>query len=157
MNRTAIASHRQLAALLVLALVLILAPYVTAAAEDTAMREPLGRLFFSPEERATLDRQRQSHGKEIRSLQAETLRLDGIVHRSSGKHTAWINGTAQTETESAKSGVGVIINPSTPGKVKLRSGDDAGTSMKVGEAVDQSTGERDTRLGTGSVVRQGGR
>ena len=139
----------------VLAIVASLCSISFNAAAETP--DTLGRLFFSPEKRATLDRQRQSNIQEARSLQGETLRLDGIVQRSSGKHTVWINGAPQTEAEAAKSGVGVVVNPRTPGKAELLPGDDSGTSMKVGEAVNRSTGDRDTRLGSGSVVRHGGR
>lgn len=90
-------------------------------------------------------------------MQGETLRLDGIVQRSSGRHTVWINGSPQTETEAAKSGVGVVVNARDPGKAELLPGEESGTRMKVGEAINRSTGDRDTRLGTGSVVRHGGR
>jgi hypothetical protein len=140
----------------VLAIVVTLLPVSFKAAAEPSP-DTLGRLFFSPEKRVALDRQRQSNIQEVRSLQGETLRLDGIVQRSSGKHTVWINGAPQTETEAARSGVGVVVNPRTPGKADLLPGDDSGTSMKVGEAVNRSTGDRDTRLGSGSVVRHGGR
>jgi hypothetical protein len=135
-----------------IALLVTALPSAAQTAEDA-----LGRLFFTPERRAVLDRQRQSNIQEARSLQGETMRLDGVVQRSSGKHTVWINGTPQTETDAAKSGIGVIVNPRDPGKAELLPGEDSGTRMKVGEAINRSTGDRDTRLGSGSVVRHGGR
>jgi hypothetical protein len=117
----------------------------------------LGRLFFTPERRAALDRQRQFNIQEIRAIQGESLSLDGIVQRSSGKRTVWINGRPQTERDEPQTGIGVAINPHSPGNAQIRSGDEAATRLNVGEAINRSTGERDTRLGGGSVARHGDR
>lgn len=124
-----------------------------APAQDTE----LGRLFFTPERRVALDRQRQFNIQEIRAVQGETLSLDGIVQRTGGKHTVWINGRPQTERDEAQTGIGVVVNRRTPGSAQIIPGEEATTRMKVGEAINRSTGERETRLGSGSVVRHGGR
>lgn len=65
--------------------------------------EPIGRLFFTPEERANLDRARLTDGVTGQpggapAQQSESLTLNGIVKRSSGKTTVWINKSAQNET-----------------------------------------------------------
>jgi hypothetical protein len=70
--------------------------------------EPVGRLFFTPGERANLDRARQAGGNVMQeqeqvqesdpSQQPESLTLNGIVQRSSGKTTVWINHAVQNET-----------------------------------------------------------
>lgn len=143
----------KVASLLIAGLLWIALPPSPAQAQDAE----LGRLFFTPERRAALDRQRQFNIQEIRAVQGETLSLDGIVQRSSGKRTVWINNRPQTESDEAQTGIGVAINPRRPGNARIRSGEDAVTQLNVGEAINRSTGERDTRLGNGSVARHGGR
>ena len=112
----------------------------------------LGRLFFTPEKRATLERQRAFNIQEAQTLQGTTMSLDGVVVRSSGKATVWINRQAQHEGERARTGVSAVVSPRTPGSALLAPGEDTPTRLKVGEAVNRATGERNTRLGGGSVV-----
>lgn len=127
------------------------------AAAGPALAEPeqrdLGRIFFSAERRAALDRMRQLNVYATRALQGESLRLDGVVQRAGGKSTVWINGRPQTEGEAAYSGTEVLITPRLPGQARIAVGNDSSTDLKVGEAINRSTGERDTRLGQGSVSR----
>jgi hypothetical protein len=65
--------------------------------------EPLvplpGRLFLTPAERVALERQRQAGPPETRRLAEglDLVRLDGVVTRSSGKSTVWVNQHAQTD------------------------------------------------------------
>lgn len=66
-----------------------------------AQTPPLGRLFLTPDMRAHLERQRQLDIKETRSLEGGTLRLDGVVVRSSGKSTVWVNNRPQSENDGA--------------------------------------------------------
>ena len=126
-----------------------LAALAPAWAADTM---EIGRLFFTPEKRATLERQRTLNVQESQTLQGATMSLDGIVYRSSGKATVWINHRAQTESESGRTGVSAIVSPKTPGSALLAPGEETPARLKVGEAVNRATGERDTRLGTGRVV-----
>jgi hypothetical protein len=62
----------------------------TVSTATPAAAEPLGRLFFTPEQRMLFDRQRQ-YGGNMRG----TVRLDGIVVRAGAKPTVWINGLPQ--------------------------------------------------------------
>lgn len=111
----------------------------------------LGRLFFTPEKRLTLERQRAFNLQEAQTLQGNTMSLDGVVYRSSGKSTVWINHKAQTEHESAYTGVSAVVSPKTPGSAMLAPGEEAPAQLKVGETINRVTGERDTRLGGGVV------
>jgi hypothetical protein len=122
---------------------------VPACAADNS---ELGRLFFTPERRALLERQRTSNVKEAQTLQGTTMSLDGIVYRSSGKATVWINRQAQTENEASRTGVSAVVTPKTPGSALLAPGEETPAQLKVGEAMNRATGERTTRLGGGSVV-----
>jgi hypothetical protein len=119
-----------------------------AQAEQTAS---LGRLFFTPEKRLLLERQRVSNIQEMQSLEGETMSLDGVVQRSSGKSTVWINGRAHEENDAARTGVSVRLTPQNPGRAQLAPGEEAPTQIKVGEAINRATGQRNDRLGGGAV------
>jgi hypothetical protein len=110
--------------------------------------EPLGRLFFSPDERAMLDRMRQKSGGSTLSA-ADRVTLNGLVRRSSGKTTAWINQLPQHENETSQGVVvqqgqtskpsAVLLLPSGK-KVNLKAGQtfDAGKG-KIREGYESST------------------
>jgi hypothetical protein len=125
-----------------------LAGLMPANAADTP---ELGRLFFTPERRIALERQRTYNVQEAQTLQGTALSLDGVVQRSSGKATVWINRQAQNEGESARTGVSAVVSPKTPGSAMLAPGEEKPSQLKVGEAVNRATGERNTRLGGGIV------
>lgn len=118
---------------------------------------PLGRLFFTPEKRLALEHQRLSNIQETQTLEGATMSLDGIVQRSSGKSTVWINGRAQDEHDAARTGVTVRLTPKDPGRAQLSPGEESPTQLKVGEAINRATGERNDRLGGGIVKTPVGR
>ncbi len=120
-----------------------------AEAADTP---ELGRLFFTPERRIALERQRTYNVQEAQTLQGTTMSLDGVVYRSSGKATVWINRQAQNENESTRTGVSAVVSPKTPGSALLAPGEEKPAQLKVGEAMNRATGERNTRLGGGIVA-----
>lgn len=78
---------------------------------------PLGRLFMTPESRATLERQRQ--------LDTPTThvsgggRLDGVVTRSAGKTTVWINGQPQTANAADLPHEAASIGGLTTGAIRI--------------------------------------
>lgn len=115
----------------------------------------LGRLFFTPERRAALERQRAFNIQEAQTLQGTSMSLDGVVYRSGGKSTVWINQKAQTEGESTRTGVNAVVSPKTPGSALLAPGEETPAQLKVGETINRATGERNTRLGGGVVVTPG--
>ena len=86
--------------------------------------EPLGRLFFTPQQRSLLDRQRMQ-GMTSNFDQQASYTLNGEVRRSSGKNTRWVNGQAQTGP--------------TPRGV-------------IGDTYHPATGERESLLGSGRVI-----
>ena len=53
--------------------------------------EPLGRLFFTPQQRQDLDRRRQANIQESAATVNSTLTVNGQVSRSRGKNTVWIS------------------------------------------------------------------
>ncbi|MBN8473559.1 hypothetical protein [Sulfuritalea sp.] len=134
-----------------LACLTLLAP---AGAAETP---ELGRLFFTPERRLALERQRTHNVREAQTLQGTTMSLDGVVQRSSGKSTVWINRQAQNENDGGRTGVSAAVSAKTPGSALLAPGEEAPARLKVGEALNRATGERNTRLGGGVVVTPGNR
>lgn len=126
------------------AAVLALLTAVPAAAQD------LGRLFFSPERRAALDRARQFNVQSQQQVaEGNTLSVDGVVRRSSGKRTVWVNGVAIHENSVTDVRV---VGVSPRGTVSLVPGDQGITQIPVGTAINRSTGERQDALNGGAVT-----
>ena len=71
-----------------------LATLACALLPALAQAQELGRLFFTPEQRANLDLRRKARmpDKPAAPLAAPTTRVDGYVKRSTGPSTVWING-----------------------------------------------------------------
>jgi hypothetical protein len=66
------------------------------AGSGHAAADGLGRLFFSPEQRAELDRQRLlAREREGQPETPPLPRLTGEVRRSSGRRTLWLDGRPQ--------------------------------------------------------------
>jgi len=106
--------------------------------------EPPGRLFFTPTERKALDAGKQS--RTPRSSQAPAVRgprevtLDGIVTRSDGEATVWVNGRVLDERP--VSGVSATPSGSDPAAARVTVGGVRSTvGMRVGQRFERSTGK----------------
>lgn len=89
-----------------------------------ASAEELGRLFFTPQQRALL---KQGQQLNIDKPVIESLTVSGIVQKHGGERTVWINGVPQIagkSDERAPESVPVAI----PGQAQP-------TRLKVGEKV----------------------
>ncbi|MCM8594720.1 hypothetical protein [Accumulibacter sp.] len=129
---------------------------VAVAAPVIAGDQGIDRLFFTPERRQQLDRQRELNVPDGQPVRVDpTLTIDGVVTRSSGRRTTWINGVAQDERD-AFSGVTVSPRPGDPGKVVVRMSDSPAARARVGETVNASTGEAIDLLNGGSIGVHGG-
>lgn len=114
--------------------------------------EELGRLFFTPERRQNLDRQRQLNIQEKQEIPEDpTLTINGVVARSNGKRTVWINGIAQNEKDT-HSGVTIKPDRRNPGKVTVQAEDSPAGKAKVGDTVNRNTGESTDLLNGGSIT-----
>lgn len=105
---------------------------LTAAALASAGE--LGRLFFTPEQRAQLDlnyareaRPDSNSGSAPNSSNARALTLNGIVQKHGGERTAWINGVPQAVGRS---------DEKTPESVPVPlPGQNKSVKLKVGQRV----------------------
>ena len=129
------------------ALALIGALAAPAGAQDAA--PPLGRLFFTPERRQELDRQRQFKVPDRPELNADpTLTINGVVTRSSGQRTVWINGVAHNENPG---GVVVTTPRYDPAEVVVHAAGSPPANARVGDTVHRQTGEATGLLERGSI------
>jgi hypothetical protein len=132
------------------------APPTSATTPSPQPAPALGRLFMTADMRAALERQRQLNIQEVQTLEGSTVTLNGVVTRSSGKRTVWINGQAQHD-QAAPSGVTASTTPRAPGSAALSSGDDTPAQVQVGETVNRATHEKSDGLGGGQVSVNKGR
>lgn len=110
-----------------------------------AEAQQLGRLFLTPQEREALDRKRAANVVEEAVPQEPAVTVNGVVRRSSGKTTTWINGVPHDDAH----------RPSPSGRVAVESGS-ATVGVKVGQTLDRSSGTVTDPLGGGQVrVRPG--
>lgn len=110
----------------------------------------LGRLFLTPEWRTALERQRQLNLQQARSLEGDTVRLDGVVVRSSGKSTVWINNRPQNEG-TRDSGVTAVTSRRQPGRATVATGAESPVDLKVGVTLNQATQEKSGGLASGEI------
>jgi hypothetical protein len=108
-------------------------------AEAPAESHKIGRLFFSPDERAMLDRTRQKSGGSTVSS-SEQITLNGIVRRSSGKTTAWINQVPQHDNE-ASQGVAVQQGRTSKPSALLLLPSGKKINLKAGQTFDTAKGK----------------
>ena len=120
----------------------------------SAGAQELGRLFFTPEQRAALDARRKARvpDKPAAVPQAESpvTRINGAVRRSGGKSTVWVNGEMIQEGAQADA---AKLPPRDPGagRVTLPAGEGVQRSLRVGESLDRCSGEVKDVIGDGEI------
>ena len=124
-------------------------------AAPAAVAQELGRLFLTPEQRATLDARRKARVPDkpaaVAVVVAPVTRVDGFVQRTDGKSTIWVNGEATREGSRAG---GANVQPSRPGGASVAIGapeEARKAELRVGQSVDSVTGEVRDPLGDGAV------
>jgi hypothetical protein len=76
----------------ILIAIYMLTPFVLT---NSAQAGNLGRLFFTPEQRAQLEHKRTRNATTAEVPSSSVLTVNGIVQRHGGARTVWINGVAQ--------------------------------------------------------------
>lgn len=141
----------------------LIAP-ICRAAELSPASAPLGRLFFWPNQRADLDRARHappvSPPKPAIQVVAkapalplptpEIVTLNGIVQRSDGQSTVWINDQPVTEHEWQGQATVKPIGAGAATVVLPKSGR---MEVKVGQSLNFRTGEINERY-EGSIDKE---
>ena len=116
-----------------------------------AQAQELGRLFFTPQQRADLDARRKARVPDkpaAAAVASPVTRLDGYVKRSAGPSTVWING--ESVTEGSPDAPRIDRGPS--GSVSIGAGEGGGrVRMKPGESLDRGNGEVHDVIGDGEI------
>ncbi len=115
--------------------------------------DELGRLFFSPAQRAQLDAARAQRDRRLpvtASMSSDTTELpaplgpevvtyEGVVRRSDGKSTVWINGRPMTER--TRDGDVNVLGVRRDGSVSVAVPQaDRSASLRVGQSMDVISG-----------------
>ncbi len=116
--------------------------------------DDLGRLFLSPEQRATLDARRKARIPDKPAMvvvESPVTRVDGLVTRGNGKSTVWVNGEPIPEG-SQPEGLRVTSRPSDSGRILVNIGENNNqVDLKIGQAFDRDTGEVRSLLKGGEI------
>lgn len=114
--------------------------------------ESFGRLFTTPEQREALDRKRALNTLEAQhEPQESSIKVDGQVRRSSGKHTTWINGQAVTESARPEEAVFLPATKETD-RVIVEFADYPSATVRVGETLNRETRETSDLIGNGKII-----
>ena len=97
-----------------------------------ASADELGRLFFTPEQRARLDFD-VAHMAQPDANSGNGLILNGIVQKNGGKRTAWINGVSQPagQSDSRSPDSMTMTLPGQSGPVRVKVGQKVTVSPTV--------------------------
>lgn len=116
-----------------------------------AQAQELGRLFFTPEQRASLDARRRARlpEKPAAAAASPVTRLDGFVKRSGGPSTVWVDGEALPASgpDDAR-----ILERGGGSSVAMPVGEGRGrVILKPGQSVDRESGQMRDAIGDGEI------
>ena len=116
---------------------LVMAATLPWCASNSA--EPLGRLFFTPAQRNTLDAGKQlAKPRQAAPDGPRAAMLNGVVTRSDGESTVWVNGHSVSRTGLPNASA----SHSDPATARLElQGTGGRVKLKVGQRFDRSTGK----------------
>jgi hypothetical protein len=107
--------------------IILTASCIPNQAAEADWQNGLGRLFMTPQKRALLDELRHNNARIAPTQQLDSVRLDGIVRRSSGKQTIWINGQSYEDH--------APVTRIDEQSARIISGSKKGIELKVGETA----------------------
>lgn len=122
-------------------------------AAATASAEDLGRLFFTPEQRAALEARRKARLPDKPAtpvIESPVTRIDGYVQRSAGRSTVWVNGEAVPQGTQPE---GTRVYPgSDPAQVGVSVGESGRRfELRVGQSLERDSGTVQPMLGDGTI------
>ncbi len=105
-----------------------------------ATEEPIGRLFYTPQQRAQMDILRLRNGGQLSAYEvSQRITVNGLVQRSSGKDTAWVNRTARDAHNAITAGaIGNRGRAAPAVTIELPSGKNV--NLKAGQSYDLNSG-----------------
>ena len=107
----------------------------------THSAEPLGRLFFTPAQRNMLDAGKQvAVPRKAAPSGPRAAMLNGVVTRSDGESTIWVNGDAVSRMGSQAVNASASAADPAAARVELQ-GTKGRVKLKVGQRFDRSTGK----------------
>jgi len=126
---------------------------VILIAAPAAQSQEVGRLFFTPDQRANLDQRRKARVPDkpaAATVVSPVTRVDGYVKRSAGPPTVWINGESVPENAPEAPRIDGGRDPS--GSVSISVGE-SGKRMRLkpGESLDRGNGEVHDVIGDGEI------
>ena len=132
---------------------LFLGAALTCAAWTCAAQE-VGRLFFTPEQRAAMDARRKARVPDKPAAAAvaasPTTRVDGYVRRSQGPTTAFVNG--ESVPVGAQADSPQIVRERGDARVSIPFGESGSRhALRPGEVLDRGSGEVRDVLGEGEL------
>ena len=105
-----------------------------------AQGETLGRFFFTPQERQALDAQRAglpaASAEAAPSALGPAIALQGLVKRSSGRFTVWINGVPYDETSARQ----LVHAPDRNARLVVAPPNARPLTLKPGQSADVQSG-----------------
>ena len=119
-----------------------------------AYAEDLGRLFFTPEQRGALDARRKARIPDKPTavvVESPVTRIDGVVSRTGGKSTTWVNGEAVPEGSQPE---GLRLRPkrNDNSRIVVNIGEtNSDVDLKIGQSFDRGTGEVKDALNGGDL------
>lgn len=103
--------------------------------------EPMGRLFFTPAQRGTLDAGKpleRPKGTPPRVRGPRSLTVNGIVTRSDGASTVWVNGSATDASRRSSRAVSATSSDPVTARVQTSG---TSTRLRVGQSLNRATGK----------------
>ncbi|HET7198158.1 MAG TPA: hypothetical protein VFI86_05790 [Burkholderiales bacterium] len=133
----------------------LLAAVLSCTLAAPALAEPLGRLFFTPEQRAALDARRRARVPDkpaAAAVASPVTRIDGYVKRSQGPSTVWMNGESLSEGSPEAPRIEPPARGDAEGSVSITVGE-TGRRMRLkpGESLDRGSGEVKDVIGDGEI------
>jgi hypothetical protein len=139
-----------------LSVTVLVALGLATAGASNAQAQELGRLFFTPEQRAALDARRKARVPDkpaaVPVTESPVTRVNGAVQRGGGKSTVWVNGEMIQENAQADS-ARVLPQGPKAGSVSIPAGEGPQHyDLRVGESLDRGNGEVRDVLGEGEIT-----
>jgi hypothetical protein len=126
-----------------------LAAAFTSMPVATQQQEPMGRLFFTPAQRTSLDIARNQQGRntlatgrtdEQGAPVAQSITYGGMVRRSDGKNTVWLNNQPVHDREPV-GGAAIVGQVRADGSITLQNPQSGrSVELKPGQSVELLSG-----------------